>query len=46
MSVFGNVVDIGKLILFSNSFVAILLVAFFIAKSVVISLKILSDVSD
>ena len=46
MNDFGNVVDIGKLIIFANSFIAILIVAFFIVKSILISLKMLNDISD
>ncbi|AIW10533.1 hypothetical protein ACQJKE_000748 [Campylobacter jejuni] len=46
MDNFGNVVDIEKLIVFSNSFIAILIIAFFIAKSILIALKMLNEVSD
>lgn len=41
---YGNEVDIGRLIMFSNSFVAILIVAFFIAKSVLIAIGFLKEV--
>ncbi|MCV3394266.1 hypothetical protein L8U04_06895 [Campylobacter sp. IFREMER_LSEM_CL908] len=43
---FSNVFDVGKLILFANSLIALLIATFFIVKSVLISIKILNDVVD
>ena len=38
--------DLGKLIVFGNSFVAILLVAFFMVKSIMIAIEFFKEVSE